>query len=318
MKIWEPARGKALIVGASGQVGTAMLHHLHTHVGPGAALPAARTPAPGSLTLDLAKLRTPQDAALLLDGLDLSAILCVAGWTWVDGNEDDPDRAFQINAHGPATLAAYAESRGLPFVYYSTDYLFSGSEDDPGPYTEDYPTHPVNVYGRSKLAGEQAVIAAASGAILLRTAGVYGADAQGKNFLYQVVRNLSAGRVMQVPFDQVSTPAYNVDLAGATFTLLQNGATGVYNACGPDVLGRLEFALLIASEFDLDSTLLEGISTAALQQRAIRPLRAGLDSTKLGTAFPEAHMRGVLDSIADCRDQVLSDLKLHVPHSAAA
>ena len=308
MALWDPARGKTLVVGASGQVGTALVRHLHAHFGDGAALSAARTPDAGDFALDLASVRSPADVAATLEGADISAILCVAGWTWVDGNEDDPERAFQINARGPAALAAYAESRDLPFVYFSTDYLFDGSELHPGPYMESSPAQPINVYGRSKLAGEQLVVAAGAEALILRTAGVYGPDLQGKNFLYQVVRNLGAGQVMKVPFDQVSTPTYNADLARCTFALLQHGASGIYNACGPDVLGRLEFALLIASEFDLDPSLLEGVATRSMQQRASRPLRAGLDSTKLISQLPEARMRGVVEAIADCREEVLSHL----------
>ncbi len=295
---------KTLIVGATGQVGAAMVRHWSSVAGAESVLPAARTASAGSVQVDLEALTSVAQAAELLDGLPLGPVLCVAGWTYVDGCEADPARAFQVNADGPAALAAYARSRDLPFVYYSTDYLFDGSEANPGPYTERSSPAPINVYGRSKLQGEQSVLAAHPDALVIRTAGVYGYDTQGKNYLYTVLKTLTKGTELRVPEDQVSTPAYNADLARATYVLLQNAARGVYHACGPDVLGRLELARLIAAEFGLADSLLEGISTATMKQPALRPLLAGLDSSKLQTEFPEAKMRGVRDAISDCRSQL--------------
>ena len=156
-----------------------------------AVLPAARTPQAGSIRLDLATLQTVEDVRPLLEKEELSAILCVAGWTHVDGCEGDPERSLQVNATGPAALAAYAWERRLPFVYYSTDYVFNGFAASPGPYGEDAPTDPLSVYGRDKLAGEEQMLGYHPEALVLRTSGVYGADEQGKNFLYQVLKRLT-------------------------------------------------------------------------------------------------------------------------------
>ncbi len=298
---WMPDRGRVLIVGASGQVGAAMCDFLRKTGRESLVLAAARTPQPGWVELDLANVVDAADVAGILRQEDLSAILCIAGWTHVDGCEDDPELSLQVNATGPGALAAYAWERKVPFVYYSTDYVFNGFAATPGPYTEDAATDPLNVYGRDKLAGETQVLGFHPEALILRTAGVYGADRQGKNFVYQVLKRLTLGQGVRVPEDQSATPTYNVDLARATFALLQAGATGVYNACGPDMVNRREFAEQIAREFGFATDTIEGVLTATLHQPASRPLIAGLNSSKLVQVCPDASMRGIHDALEDCR-----------------
>ncbi len=295
---WDQAGGRVLIVGASGQVGAAMCRLLRETGREAMVLPAARTPCEGSVTLDLAELR---EAETLLAREELSAVLCIAGWTHVDACEADPARAMQVNATGPAVLAKYAWRRRVPFVYYSTDYLFDGAFGTPGPYAEDAAVDPLNVYGTTKLAGEERVMEEHPEALILRTSWVFGEDVQAKNFVYQVLQRLTLGQEVRVPEDQSSTPAYNVDLARATFALLERGAGGVYNACGPDVLSRLEFARTIAGQFGFGVEGIAGVKTEVLRQPARRPLLAGLDSEKLGRECPEARMRGVVEALNDCR-----------------
>ncbi len=298
---WSETTGRVLVVGASGQVGAAMCRYLAVTGRQALVLPAGRTPKVGWVTLDLATLKTAGDARAVLNGEALSAILCIAGWTHVDGCESDPVRSLRVNATGPACMAAYAWERQVPFVYYSTDYVFNGFAPTPGPYTEAAPTDPLSVYGRDKLSGETQVLAAHPEALILRTSGVYGTDEQGKNFVYQVLKRLTLGQGVRVPADQSSTPAYNADLARATFALLDRGATGIYNACGPDIVNRLQFAEQIAREFGFGTDQIEGVQTASLHQPAPRPLIAGLDSFKLASLCPEAPMRGIHDALADCR-----------------
>lgn len=298
---WNQSSGRVLIVGARGQVGAAMCGYLAETRRTELVLPAARTPQAGWVTLDLADVREAADVRSTLESAELSAILCIAGWTHVDGCETDPMRSLQVNATGPAALAAYAWERQVPFVYYSTDYVFNGFAATPGPYTEDALTDPLSVYGRDKLTGEEQVRGYHPEALILRTSGVYGADAQRKNFVYQVLKRLTLGQGVRVPEDQSSTPAYNVDLARATFALLERGATGIFNACGPDVVDRRQFAEQIAREFGFSADTIEGVRTATLNQPASRPLIAGLDSSKLARLCPEAPMRGIHDALADCR-----------------
>ena len=293
-------QARTLIAGATGQVGTQMLRYLTERRGAEAALPTTRHQREGWVHLDFAELETVEQAAALFDGYKLDSIYCVAGMTAVDACEDAPELAMRTNARGPGVLAAYAQRRNLPFVYFSTEYVFDGSAEHPGPYPEQDERRPLSVYGRSKLAGEEAVCKACPCALVLRTTVVYGPDARQKNYLYSLMRNLATGTRMRVPEDQVSTPTYNLDLIAAAMGLVECGASGVFHVCGPEVLGRLEFARRIAEELGLDGSLLEGVSTAELGQRAARPLAAGLATEKLRTRYPQLRMRPLAEAIEDC------------------
>ena len=281
-----------------------MLRHITERRGARAALPTTRHQREEWVHLDFAELETPEQAAALFDAYELDSIYCVAGMTAVDACEDQPELAFNTNARGPGVLAAYAQRRKLPFVYFSTEYVFDGAADHPGPYPENAALRPLSVYGKSKLAGEAAVCKAYACALVLRTTVVYGPDARQKNYLYSLMRNLATGTAMRVPEDQVSTPTYNLDLIAAALGLVECGASGVFHVCGPEVMGRLQFAEAIAEKLGLDRSLLHGVSTAELGQRAPRPLAAGLATGKLTTLYPQLRMRTVVEAIEDCAGEL--------------
>jgi dTDP-4-dehydrorhamnose reductase len=260
---------RALVIGASGQVGAALAARLRErrhHV----AGTHARVPQPDTRALDLADL--PAVRALVAD-VAPDWIFCPAGLTHVDHCEDHPEEAFRVNRDAPAAVAALAAGRGAGFVYYSSEYVFDGTA---GPYAEGDPVGPISVYGESKLAGERAVRAANARAVVIRTTVVYGPEPQGKNFVYQLLRRLRAGERMRVPADQVSSPTYNVDLAAASVELAERDLGGVWHVVGDGVLDRYAFARLACDVFALDATRLDPVTTAELNQRARRPLRAGL------------------------------------------
>jgi dTDP-4-dehydrorhamnose reductase len=236
----------------------------------------------------------------LLDAHELDAIYCVGGMTWVDGCEKDPELAQRTNARGPGVLAEYARQRGVPYVFFSTDYVFDGAKEHPGPYAEDALVHPLSVYGTTKLAGEQRVLAAHPEALVLRTTWVYGADARQKNYLYSMMRSLAAGQPMQVPADQVSTPTYNHDLVRVALALVAARASGLFHVGGPELIGRLEFAQRVARALGLDAQLLQGMATAELMQPAARPLESGLAIGKLAAQHPHLRMRSLDEALEDC------------------
>ena len=219
--------------------------------------------------------------------------------------------ALQINATGPAMLAGYAWQRlgtrvrvlldGLPVQWAVCDTGWAvrggaGCRSTHGCAQRVWRKQVSRRRTGSRLSHPEALPPG-----IVRTAGVFGEDAQEKNYVYQVLKRLSLGQGVRVPLDQTSTPAYNSDLARATFTLLEHGASGVYNACGPDVLDRVEFARIIAREFGFSAQAIEGVATSTLKQAAERPLAAGLDSSKLQRHFPEARMRGVAEALHHCR-----------------
>ncbi|HEV2448510.1 MAG TPA: SDR family oxidoreductase, partial [Candidatus Sulfopaludibacter sp.] len=198
---------RSLVVGASGQVG----RQLAAAMGPGNFVAAGRHGS--EVPLDLAELAgRPDLAGAVLDRCAAGAVYCCGGMTDVEGCESAAAAAYLVNCFGPATLAKAAARRGLPFVYFSTEYVFDGQA---GPYGETAPPAPISVYGASKREGELAIQNVHPRALILRTTVVYGPDPGGRNFLCGLRRNLLAGRTMSVAADQISTPTYNRDLAHA-------------------------------------------------------------------------------------------------------
>ena len=283
---------QSLVVGANGQVGAALTSVLGSNALPAGRLASSEIP----LVIDLAALASnPSLAPGLLAPLAIDAVYCVGGATDVERCETDHDWAYAANCHGPAALAAAA--RHLPFVFFSTDYVFPGTAQNPGPYTEDAPTNPLSIYGKSKLLGEQAVLTAHPDALIIRTTTVFGPDKQRKNFLYTLQRLLSEGKPMRVAADQLSTPTYNADLAATAIALVQAHATGIVNVAGPDLLSRFDFALLAAGLLSLDPSLLSPIDTSELNQRAPRPLHSGLDTTRLSALLGHNPMHSTADAV---------------------
>lgn len=149
-----------------------------------------------------ADLADPAALEALVTTLAPDAVLNAAAYTAVDQAERDREAAFRINAQAPAVLAQACASAGIPLVHYSTDYVFDGQASRP--YREDDPTAPLNVYGASKLAGEDAVRAAAGRHLVLRIAWVYAAH--GRNFLRTMLCLGAERDELTVVADQVGTP----------------------------------------------------------------------------------------------------------------
>ena len=262
---------KLLVVGASGLVGWNLLKVArdsgHQAIGTYASHPLS----------GLSELQLGNTEAIthLLETFQPEVVICCTAWSWVDGCQGDPKRAFLENAERPSHLGRLAFQHGARFLYFSTSYVFDGKE---GPYDENAPTNPISIYGESKLQGERLVLEATEGrALIARTMGVYGEEPQQKNFVYQVVRNLRAGKSMNIPSDQRGNASHVMDLASMSLSLLEKKMSGVWNVAGPEpALSRKDFALRIAREYGLDSTLFHFLPTSDLGQPAPRPLNGGL------------------------------------------
>jgi dTDP-4-dehydrorhamnose reductase len=199
------ARPHVLVTGAGGQVGLALRAHL-----------------PEATFLTRAELDVTDAAAVAeaLEGADL--VVHTAAMTDVDGCERDPERAEAVNGGGAANVAA----AGARVIHLSTDYVFSGSE--PGEYAEDDPTGPLGEYGRSKLAGERAVLAR-PGNLVVRTSWVYG---DGRNFIRSILRAERAGTALRVVDDQRGRPTWAGDLARAIAFLAGRDDAGILHVTG--------------------------------------------------------------------------------------
>lgn len=159
----------------------------------------------------------------VLSPLRPAVIVNCAAYTNVDGCESDAALAFRVNGEGPGILAAVAREIGSTLVHISTDYVFAG--DGHTPYRETDPVGPRSVYGRSKLRGEEAILASGlERHFILRTSWLYGPG--GKNFVETMVRLARERKELRVVADQVGSPTYTGDLARAIFHLLEPAEEG--------------------------------------------------------------------------------------------
>jgi dTDP-4-dehydrorhamnose reductase len=173
-----------------------------------------------------------------------------AAWTGVDAAEEHEDEALAINGHGPANLAAACAATGALLVHPSTDYVFAG--DASTPYAEDAPTAPAGAYGRTKLAGEQAVRAALPDAsYIVRTAWLYGAH--GKNFVQTMLRLAGNGTSPGVVADQHGQPTWTADVAAQVHALVEKAAPpGIYHATSSGETTWFGFAEAIFARYYQD------------------------------------------------------------------
>ena len=184
-----------------------------------------------------ADLTDPAACAARVAEAEVDAVINAAAYTAVDRAESEPEIAHAVNAEAPGAIAAACAARGVPFLHISTDYVFDGSGERP--WCEDDPTGPLSVYGRTKLAGEQAVAAAGGAHVVLRTAWVF--SPHGANFVKTMLR-VGAGRErLTVVDDQHGGPTPADSIAAALLTIARamaegRGESGVFHFSGaPDV-----------------------------------------------------------------------------------
>jgi len=218
-------------------------------------------------------------------------VVNAAAYTSVDAAEDDADAAYRANRDGPAVLAGLCEAAGIPLIHVSTDYVFDGTKG--APYVETDATAPQGVYGASKLAGEQAVTAACSRAIILRTSWVY--SPIGKNFVRTMLAAAQRMPKLRVVADQRGCPTSASDLAeaivGIALRLLagwRDDYAGVYHAAGAGETTWHGMATAIfetAARHGLATPEVEAITTGQWPTKARRPPDSRLDCSKLATVF---------------------------------
>ena len=218
-------------------------------------------------------------------------IVNAAAYTAVDKAESEPDAAFAVNANGVRVLAEEAKRAGALLVHYSTDYVFDGTKGSP--YVEDDETGPLNVYGRSKLAGEQAIGAAGGRFLILRTSWVFAP--RGRNFFLTVRRLLREKDEIRVVSDQIGAPTSAAALAAATAELLGRHrrealgeASGLYHATAAGHTSWHGFAAEIArlEHAHLPTTpRVVPIPSSAYPSPARRPKNSRLSNEKLRRTF---------------------------------
>lgn len=277
MDVASGVLARPLVLGASGLVGGAFHREL---AGRGAAVRGTymTRAAQGLEPLDLAG-----DTAAYLAAVGPSLVILASALTHVDYCETHAEETQSRNVDALRPIVDWCGEHEVPLVFFSTDYVFDGAA---GPYAEDAPPAPLNVYGRSKLAGERMVATLPRHAVL-RVTNVFDVGHDEKNFLHRCVEHLRDRRPLVVPVDQWATPTSAPWLAGQAVALIERGV--LCGASGPrtlhvacdDLVSRLEFARRVAALLEADATAIEGRPTTELGQAAPRPLRGGLRNDAL-------------------------------------
>ncbi|MHB8302207.1 MAG: dTDP-4-dehydrorhamnose reductase [Acidobacteriaceae bacterium] len=272
---------RILLTGRDGQVGREL---------------AATLNAFGDVTAtNRAELDLASDASIraAVQAVQPHLIVNAAAYTAVDKAESEPELARRINADAVGVLAAEAKAVGAAMIHYSTDYVFDGTKASP--YVEEDPTGPLNVYGRTKLAGEQALAAAGIPYLVLRTSWVYGG--RGKNFLLTILKLAAEKPELRIVADQMGAPTWSRDIAMATALItkrwLADGSTsGVYHLTAA---GKTSWHGFAAQAMELLTQMrpagkekfarLVAIRSVEYPTAAVRPQNSTLDCGKLARAF---------------------------------
>jgi dTDP-4-dehydrorhamnose reductase len=251
-----------------------------------------------------------------------AVILNAAAYTAVDKAESDSDLALAINGTAPVVIAEEAKRLGSLLIHYSTDYVFDGSK--PVPYIETDAPHPINEYGRTKLAGDQATQSVGGDCLILRTSWVYGT--RGSNFLLTMLRLAQERSELQIVDDQIGAPTSSECIAQATANILAqilapasgglNGRSGIYNLTSSGETSWFGFAEALLTEssgtFGFTVPNLIPIKTSEFPRPAKRPANSRLSCQRLEETFGVTlpHWKDaltlVLETIAEGSSRVAS------------
>ena len=269
---------RILVLGRHGQVGAALTQSLQ---GLGELICLDRS------QLDLSN---PEAIRIALRELQPQMIINAAAYTAVDAAESDEATAFQINAEAPRVIAEESERLGAALIHYSTDYVFDGGKQ--GAWLEDDVTAPLSVYGRSKLAGEQAIADVGGTHLILRTSWVYGLH--GKNFLLTMLKLAETRDELAIVDDQMGAPTWAVTIADATAAIIRDAGepaqlaalSGVYHLCAGGHTSWFSFAQAIFSHTSVQrKPKLRPITTAEYPTPAKRPSNSMLNTDKFRHTF---------------------------------
>ena len=291
---------KILLLGATGQVGWELAQRLPKL---GKVVTTSRSGDGTDLAVDTGDL---DQLRMTLDAVAPDVVVNATAYTAVDRAEQEPELAMRLNAEAPALIGDWAATHGALVIHYSTDYVFDGTKD--GPYVETDTPNPINVYGRSKLAGDEALLASGCHAIILRVGWVYGM--RGSNFLLTMQRLMTERDALKVVDDQIGAPTWCGTIAEATGTVLRKAIAagnsrgdlnGVYHLAPKGDTSWFGFATAIQDLFKLDCELVP-IPTSEYPTAAARPLNSRMDCGKLigtfGFELPEWY-----GALRECVDQ---------------
>jgi dTDP-4-dehydrorhamnose reductase len=217
-----------------------------------------------------------EDCGRVIAECSPDVVINAAAYTNVDGCETDRDRCFSVNALGVKNIALASRGKGIRIIHFSTDYVFDGRKGTP--YIEGDEAGPMNAYGASKLEGERFLQAFSDRWLLIRTAWLYGKN--GKNFVKTILEKASAVKTLEVVDDQIGSPTYSWDLAGAVQLLVERGQEGVFHLTNRGRCSWYEFACKILQYSGKTDVTVRPIPSSGLARPAVRPAWSVLSTRK--------------------------------------
>lgn len=277
---------RVLITGANGLLGQELVR-LMSRYPEYDVLATARDAAPrfeggscGYAPLDVTRV---EDVRNVFQDFTPTVVINCAASTQVDHCETHRDDCWKVNTEAVEHLARQCHQIGAHLIQVSTDFVFDGQN---GPYREDARPDPINFYGKSKQAAENAARGAGLDKwSIARTVLVYGTGEmlQRSNFVLWVIDKLSAGEPIRVVTDQIRTPTYAPDLASGIERIARYGKSGIFHLSGRELLSVHDFAKTVAQVFDLDEALIRPTDASEFQQTADRPPKTGFIILKAET-----------------------------------
>ena len=265
---------KILITGINGQVGSVLSHQAKAQ--------GHEVVALGREQWDMAQ--SPEQGEALVLQSEPNLVINLAAYTNVDDAEEDEATALKVNADAPRSLAKACQQLDIPLFHISTDYVFDGAKKKP--YVETDSTNPINVYGRTKLAGELAVQEETDKYIIIRTSWVFSKD--GKNFVNTILRLVQERDELKVVNDQLGGPTSAECIAAVLLQLAfrHNEQWGIYHYSGQPFVSWFEFAAtIIQIKYENYMPKLIPCASGEFQAKAVRPKNSSLSNTRMASNF---------------------------------
>lgn len=255
---------RVAVLGARGMLGTDLV-------------PALRDAGCQVSGYDLPDWDITDPAAVAEAVAPVTAVINCAAYTNVDGAETHTDTARAVNAIAPAVLGRCAAERGVHVIHISTDFVFDGTLDRP--YREDDPPNPINMYGRTKLEGEQGLLAGGCSCLIMRVQWTYGRG--GRHFVSKFLDRVRSGGELLMVSDQIGSPTWTRDVAAALVELLNRRCTGLFHYAADGYATRFEVAQAILELSGSHDRSLRPCATSDFPAPARRPLNSRFDCRRL-------------------------------------